>query len=217
MIQTGDVLTIHQWGDKQMMSTIIEPETKRLCLRQWQDSDYAPFAHMNADPRVMEYFPACLGQEASDELADRCRKLIAERGWGIWAVELKQTHTFIGFVGLHIPTHDFPFNPCVEIGWRLAADYWGKGYATEAARTALQLGFDTLGLEEIVSFTSLLNQRSQALMERLGMRRESWTFKHPALPPGSPLQEHCLYRLGRNVYQPNALGSSPAYPQGQHV
>lgn len=181
------------------MPTIIEPVTERLYLRQWQDSDYAPFARMNADPRVMEYFPAHLERTASDELADRCRSLIAERGWGFWAVEHKQTHTFIGFVGLRIPTHDFPFNPCVEIGWRLATDYWGKGYATEAARAALQVGFNTLGLEEIVAFTSLLNRRTQLLMERLGMQRESWTFEHPALPPDSLLREHCLYRLGRKL------------------
>ena len=191
-----------------MMPTLIEPETERLYLRQWQGSDYAPFARMNADLRVMEHFPACLEQAASDELADRCCKLIAERGWGIWAVELKQTQSFIGFVGLHIPTHDFPFNPCVEIGWRLAADHWGNGYATEAAQAALQVGFDMLELEEIVSFTSLLNRRSQALMERLGMQREAWTFEHPALPAGSPLREHCLYRLDRNLYQSNLLSKT---------
>ncbi len=191
-----------------MMPTIIEPETERLYLRQWQGSDYAPFARMNADLRVMEHFPACLEQAASDELADRCYTLIAERGWGIWAVELKQTQSFIGFVGLHIPTHDFPFNPCVEIGWRLAADHWGNGYATEAAQAALQVGFDVLELEEIVSFTSLLNRRSQALMDRLGMQREARTFEHPALPVGSPLREHCLYRLDKNLYQSNLLSKT---------
>lgn len=191
-----------------MIPTIIEPETERLYLRQWQDSDYVPFAHMNADLRVMEHFPACLEQAASDDLAGRCRKLVAECGWGIWAVELKQTQTFIGFVGLHIPTYDFPFNPCVEIAWRLAAAHWGNGYATEAARAALQVGFDILELEEIVSFTSLLNRRSQAVMERLGMQREAWTFEHPALPPGDPLREHCLYRLNRNVYQSNLVSKT---------
>lgn len=189
-----------QHDGEQMIPTIIKPATERLCLRQWQDSDYAAFARLNADPRVMEHFPACLEAEASDELANRCRTLIAERGWSIWAVELRQTRSFIGSVGLHIPTYDFPFNPCVEIGWRLAANYWGKGYAAEAAQAALQVGFNTLGLEEVVAFTALLNKRSQALMECLGMRREAWTFEHPAVPPGSPLREHCLYRLGRSAY-----------------
>ncbi|HPE62424.1 MAG TPA: GNAT family N-acetyltransferase [Thiolinea sp.] len=156
---------------------------------------------MNVDPRVMAFFPECLSRSASDAMADRIRALMTKHGWGLWAVELKQTQTFIGCVGLHIPTHDFSFNPCVEIGWRLMADYWGSGYATEAAQAALQTGFDVLELEEIVSFTALLNRRSQALMERLGMQREAWTFEHPALPSDSPLREHCLYRLDKNLYQ----------------
>ena len=124
------------------MPAIIEPETARLYLRQWRDSDYAPFARINADPGVMKYFPTCLDRQASDAMADRIRVLIASRGWGVWAVELKQTQTLIGFVGLHIPTDDLPFKPCVEIAWRLAADCWGRGYATEAAKAALQVGFD---------------------------------------------------------------------------
>ena len=185
------------------MLAIIEPETARLYLRQWRDSDYAQFARINADPCVMKYFPTCLDRQASDAMADRIRVLIASRGWGVWAVELKQTQTLIGFVGLHIPTDDLPFKPCVEIAWRLAADCWGRGYATEAAKAALQVGFDTLEMAEIVSFTSLLNRRSQAVMERLGMRREVQTFLHPAVPADSPLREHCLYRLAKHDYWAN--------------
>lgn len=124
------------------MPRIIESETERLLLRQWKDSDYEPFARLNADPRVMEFFVECLDRSASDALVDCLRSLIAERGWGLWAVELKQTRTFIGFVGLHVPTADLPFKPCVEIGWRLAAEYWGRGYATQAARATLRVGLE---------------------------------------------------------------------------
>lgn len=180
------------------MTVIIEPETKRLRLRQWRDSDYAPFAVLNADPRVMEHFPSTLDRAASDELADKVRSLIAERCWGIWAVERKDTQAFIGFVGLHIPSADLPFQPCVEIAWRLAAEHWGHGYATEAAQAVLQVGFETLQLEEIVSFTALSNLKSQAVMERLGMQRDEQTFEHPDVPVEHPLREHCLYRMTSN-------------------
>jgi RimJ/RimL family protein N-acetyltransferase len=180
-----------------MMPCTIEPETERLRLRQWKDSDYEPFARMNADPRVMEFFVKRLGRAASDAFAECLRSLIAERSWGLWAVELKPTRTFIGFVGLHVPPADLPFKPCVEIGWRLAAEYWGRGYATRAARAALRVGFEILELPEIVSFTSILNLRSQAEMHRLAMRREAQTFEHPEIPVGHRLREHCLYRLGR--------------------
>ncbi|MDO4231816.1 MAG: GNAT family N-acetyltransferase [Lautropia sp.] len=173
--------------------------TPRIRLRQWLPADREPFALMNADPRVMEWFPACLGQAESDALADRCQALIAERGWGFWAAELKETKAFIGFVGLHVPSPELPFSPCVEIGWRLAADYWGKGLATEAAHAALAFGFERLGLDEIVSFAVAGNQRSRAVMERLGMR-EAGVFGHPALPADSPLREHCLYCLGRKAW-----------------
>ena len=180
---------------------IIEISTRRLQLRHWKKEDYYPFFQLNADPRVMEHFPECLGQAASDALAKRIEKLIDARGWGFWAVEITETQSFIGCVGLHIPSANLPFKPCVEIGWRLAAKYWGKGYATEAAQAALAAGFEQLQLEEIVSFTTLSNSRSQKVMEKLGMKRDSDTFIHPNIPPGSPLQEHCLYRLSDTDYQ----------------
>jgi RimJ/RimL family protein N-acetyltransferase len=178
------------------MTELIEPTTARLVLRQWRSSDRSPFAALNADPRVMEFFPSPLTREQSDAMADRCESLIDERGWGLWAVELKADRSFIGFVGLHIPDARLPFAPCTEIGWRLAFDYWRHGFATEAAREALRVGFEVLALEEIVSFTVVANSRSRAVMERLGMK-ESGSFEHPSLPVGHSLSEHCLYRLRR--------------------
>ena len=179
------------------MQEIMELMTPRLVLRQWRDSDLPLFAALNADPRAMACFPAPLSREASDAMVQRCSGLIAERGWGFWAVALRENDAFIGMTGLHIPAAQLPCSPCVEIGWRLAFDYWGQGYAQEAAQAALQAGFTHLQLPEIVSFTALQNTRSSALMARLGMRREAATFEHPALPPGHALRTHCLYRLTR--------------------
>lgn len=177
------------------MAEPIETDTERLRLRQWIAADREPFAALNADPTVMEFYPAPLGRAESDAMANRCQSLIAERGWGFWAVERKDTQEFIGFVGLHTPAPELPFSPCVEIGWRLAAKHWGKGFATEAARCALRIGFERLALPEIVSFASIGNTKSRAIMERLGMRQAEETFDHPAIPAGSALRQHCLYRL----------------------
>ena len=176
-------------------------ETTRLRLRQWRDEDFAPFAALNADPQVMAHFPAPLNRSESDALAVRCRELIDARGWGFWATEIKASGEFIGFVGLHTPIAELPFSPCVEIGWRLARPFWQQGYASEAAGAALSFAFDDLALAEIVAFTTLGNQRSQAVMARLGMRRVAETFQHPALPAGHPLREHCLYRLAGSNWQ----------------
>jgi RimJ/RimL family protein N-acetyltransferase len=183
------------------MAAVIEFDTERLRLRQWLDADREPFARLSADRRVMEFFPSVLDRAASDATVDRVQALIAERGWGFWAVESKTDRQFIGFVGLHIPKVDLPFSPCVEIGWRLASEYWGKGYATEAASGALKVGFERLCLPEIVSFTAIINRRSRAVMERLGMDLDAETFEHPHIPVGHPLREHCLYRLSRAKWQ----------------
>lgn len=175
-------------------------ETERLRLRQWCELDREPFARLNADPRVMEFYPSLLDRAASDKFQDRCHSLIVQRGWGFWAVESQEKSEFIGFVGLHIPAHPMPFMPCVEVGWRLAAQYWGKGYATEAAKIALNVGFELLDLKEIVSFTALQNRRSRAVMARLGMIETDSTFNHPALPEGHPLSQHCLYRITHELW-----------------
>ena len=182
------------------MTRPIEIETKRLRLRQWLPIDREPFAALNADPKVMAFFPIPLDRIASDAMADRCQSLITERGWGFWAVEIKETGQFIGFVGLHVPIAELPFSPCVEIGWRLAFQYWGKGFATEASRAVLGVGFELLGLPEVVSFTTVRNFRSRAVMQRLGMYETPETFEHPHVPVGNPLRLHCLYRLSREQW-----------------
>ncbi len=185
------------------MTKLIEIDTPRLRLRQWCPSDREPFAALNADPKVMAFFPALLSRAESDSIADRCQSLIAEYGWGFWAVETRNTGEFIGFVGLHTPTYELPFSPCVEVGWRLAAKHWGNGYATEAARVALGVGFEQLALTDIVSFTTIGNVRSRAVMERLGMRDTAETFEHPNVPVGNALREHCLYRISLEQWQAN--------------
>jgi RimJ/RimL family protein N-acetyltransferase len=181
------------------MAELIEFETERLRLRQWRASDREPFAVLNADPRVMKFFPSLLTRAESDAMADRCESIIQERGWGLWAAESKDIGEFIGFIGLHTPSDLLPFSPCVEIGWRLAFEHWGKGLASEAANGALRVAFESLGLEEIVSFTAVGNCRSRAVMERLGMR-ESGTFDHPQVPKDSSLRLHSLYCLSRSCY-----------------
>ncbi|TXH67993.1 MAG: N-acetyltransferase [Thiothrix sp.] len=176
-------------------------ETPRLLLRPWQTRDYPEFAKLNTDPKVIEFLPACLSVDASNALAQRLQTLIAQQGWGFWAVELKIKHVFIGFVGLN-PVHSaLPFSPNIEIGWRLSSAYWGQGLATEAAQATVQFGFNDLQLTEIVAFTALGNLRSQAVMQRLGMQQGALNFKHPSLAKDHPLAEHCLYRLSRAPYQ----------------
>ena len=179
------------------MIQTIEPETARLRLRQWKTSDLAPFAAMSSDPRVMEFFPSTLNRSESDAIAEKCQALIAERGWGVWAVERLDTSEFIGIVGLQTTAPEMPSSPCVEVLWRLARPHWGQGYATEAAAAALRVGFEALNLQEIVSFAVVNNYRSRAVMERLNMVDSGQTFQHPAVPEGSHLREHCLYKISR--------------------
>jgi len=175
---------------------VTELRTARLLLRSWRDDDLEPFAALNADPDVMRWFPSTMTREQSDALVERQRALHEERGWGLWAVESPEG--FAGFVGLNEPRFEAHFTPAVEVGWRLARHAWGKGYATEAARAAVAFGFDELGLDEIVSFTTVGNERSRRVMERLGMTRDpADDFDHPLLPPGHPLERHVLYRLRR--------------------
>ena len=170
---------------------------ERVLLRGWRASDLEPFAALNADPRVMEHYPAALTRSESDAFVrERALSSFTERGFGPWAVEVPGIASFIGYVGLLAPTFVSRFTPCVEIGWRLAFPAWGHGYATEAARLAIAYGFAEGGLDEIVSFAVPANRRSVAVMERLGMRADG-EFDHPRLPPGHPLRRHVLYRLAR--------------------
>jgi RimJ/RimL family protein N-acetyltransferase len=170
--------------------------TERLLLRRWRDSDRGPFAALNADEEVMEHFPSTLTREQSDASVDRIQKELADEPFGLWAVEVRDTGEFIGFVGLDRPRFDAWFTPAVEVGWRLARTAWGHGYATEAATEALRHGFEIVGLDEIVSFTTLSNLRSQRVMQRLGMARNG-EFDHPNIAPDHPMCRHVLYRLTR--------------------
>lgn len=172
--------------------------TARLRLRPWRPEDLPRFTELNADPRVMEHFPKLLTSEESDRQAAGIAAHFQKHGFGFWAVEAIGVTDFVGFVGLSIPTFEAHFTPCVEIGWRLAFDHWGHGYATEAARAAVDCGFRRLGLAEIVAFTVPANRRSIAVMQRLGMTRSpAEDFDHPRLPQGHPLRRHVLYRLQR--------------------
>ncbi|OEY67326.1 GNAT family N-acetyltransferase [Marinobacter sp. X15-166B] len=175
--------------------------TRRLCLRQWQAADLPVFAELNADPAVMEYFPRPLQSIESDAMANKCQQLIADRGWGFWAVSLREQSRFIGFAGLHQPSADLPFAPCVEVGWRLHRSFWGQGYATEAATEALRFAFEELALDEVVAFSAVANQRSRAVMARLGMTDTRANFRHPDIDPGHPLCEHVLYKITRSQWQ----------------
>ncbi len=173
--------------------------TERLVLREWRETDVDAFAAMNADPVVMQYFPETYSEERTRRFVARIRECWAERGYGLWAVERKDSGSFIGYIGLSLATFPAHFTPAVEVGWRLAADQWGHGYATEGARAALDYGFGTLALDEIVSFTSAPNLRSIRVMERLGMHRDARDdFEHPKVPEG-PLRAHVLYRIRREV------------------
>lgn len=173
-----------------------ELRTERLHLRRWRPADRGPFAEMNADPRVMEFFPAVLSRQQSDELAERIEQNFERQGFGLWAVEVPGVTEFAGFIGLAIPRFEAHFTPCVEIGWRLAAPYWGRGYATDGARAAVEFAFGPLALNEIVSMTTVTNVRSRRVMEKLGMTRTpADDFDHPLLADGHPLRRHVLYRL----------------------
>jgi len=172
--------------------------TSRLILRHWREEDRQPWAELGADPEVMQHFPKTLTREESDAFVDGVGAQLEERGWGLWAVEERETGRFLGFTGLNVPRFEAHFTPAVEIGWRLRRDAWGSGFATEAARGVLTVAFDDLELPEVVSFTAVPNERSQAVMRRLGMTRDpAEDFDHPVLAEDSPLRRHVLYRLRR--------------------
>ncbi|MEV0344569.1 GNAT family N-acetyltransferase [Nonomuraea sp. NPDC050680] len=173
-------------------------ETERLIMRRWRDDDREPFAAMNADAEVMEHFPAPLTRSQSDGFVDKIEAGFEAHGYGLWALEVRESGEFIGFTGLVLQTFEAPFTPAVEVGWRLAKVAWGHGYAIEAAREAVRYGFDVAGLDEIVSMTTVGNTRSRKVMERLGMTRDiADDFYHPRVPADSSQRPHVLYRLRR--------------------
>ena len=172
--------------------------TKRLILRPWREQDLEPFAALNADPKVMEFFTHPLTRRESDALAEKIQADFGRRGYGFWAVEVPGTSDFIGYVGLNYWNLEMDFAPCVDVGWRLAAEHWGKGYATEGAFAALMFGFETLQLPEIVAMATVGNVRSHRVMQKLGMKSDpAENFQHPKLPKGHPLSMRVLYRLKR--------------------
>lgn len=175
-----------------------ELRTRRLVLRRWIDADRAPFAALNCDPVVMEHFPTSLTRTQSDAFVDRIEEHFERHGWGLWAVEVAGSGAFVGFVGLWPAAFTAHFTPAVEVGWRLDRLWWGRGFATEAALAAIADGFARLDVDEIVSFTTATNLRSQRVMQRLGMHHDPGDdFDHPSLAEDHPLRRHELYRLPR--------------------
>lgn len=192
------------------MSNAVSLATDRLVLRSWRDTDREPFAKMNANPVVMECYPSTMTRDQSDAMVDRMQAGLEERGWGLWAVELTgdvdssvgstspMQRPFIGYVGLAEPRFQAHFTPCVEIGWRLDSNHWGRGYATEAAAAVCRFVFEELKREELVSFTATINQRSIRVMKKIGMTHDpAEDFDHPNLPQGHVMCRHVLYRLKR--------------------
>jgi RimJ/RimL family protein N-acetyltransferase len=178
-----------------------ELRTDRLYLRRWLPDDRPKFAELNADPRVMEFLPCPLSPKESDAMVERIEAHFQQHGFGLWAVEIPGVAPFAGFVGLNVPRFEAHFTPCIEIGWRLNAAHWKRGYATEGAHAALAFAFGPLEANEIVAFTVPHNVRSRRVMDKLGMTYSpDDDFDHPLLPEGHSLRKHVLYRLTRPAY-----------------
>lgn len=171
-------------------------ETPRLILRHWQESDHESYIQLNADMEVMEFFPSTLSPEESLAQIDRIAARITEDGYGFFALERKDNHRFIGFTGLSNPGFECWFTPCIEIGWRLSKANWNQGFATEAAKACLEFGFETLALNEIYSFTSIHNLRSEQVMKKIGMAQVG-LFDHPLITDGHVLKKHVVYKISK--------------------
>jgi ribosomal-protein-alanine N-acetyltransferase len=185
-----------------VVADLVSLQTERLLLRPWRPEDRAPFAALNADPVVMRWFPSVLTREESDALVDRIEGAFAEHGWGLWAAERRDTGAFTGFIGLSIPGFEAPFLPGVEVGWRLAQEHWGRGFAPEGAAEALRFAFEVLGLSEVLSFTTVANANSRRVMEKLGLvHHPDEDFDHPRVPADSPIRPHVLYRITREAWR----------------
>lgn len=194
-------MAVRRAGERDLISVAFEPDlaTARVWLRRWRETDRDAFAQMNADPDVMRHFPALLSRSESDALIDQFNRHFDRHGYSLWALEIPGVCPLAGFVGLKHVEFDASFTPAIEIGWRMRRDLWGQGYATEAAEAVLAHGFETLGLKEIISFTTRDNQRSQALMQRIGMVHDPLSdFEHPQLPPHHRQRPHVLYRARSN-------------------
>ncbi len=174
-------------------------ETPRLVLRSWRDADLEPWYAMNADPRVMEFFPSLYTREDAERTMAKMREYLERDGYGWWVLERKEDASFAGVIALQTVPFEAPFTPATEVGWRLAHAYWGSGYATEGARAALDFAFNERKLDEVVAMTALSNVRSQKVMERLGMTHDPRDdFDHPLIEAGHRLNRHVLYRVRPN-------------------
>ena len=184
------------------MKSIPVLNTDRLILRPWQAQDRAPFTAINRDPAVMQFMPALLSAEESNAFVDRIETHFNQHGFGLWAAQLRNSDQFIGYIGLAVPRFHAPFIPAVEIGWRLASEFWRRGLATEGARTVVEHAFSVLQLTALVSFTVPTNLPSRRVMEKLDMTRDpADDFDHPFLEEGHPLCRHVLYRLSCAQWQ----------------
>ncbi|WP_444938173.1 GNAT family N-acetyltransferase [Microbulbifer sp. JMSA002] len=190
------------------MARLIQTDSKRLVLRQWREEDRGDFAHLNADTRVMRFFPCTLNRTKSNKLLNTLKEHIDEYGWGYWAVELKENGQFIGFAGIKHASAELPFSPSVVLGCRFIRDFWGRGYASEAAKAVFAVAFEQLNLTEVVGCTALQNLPSQRMMHGLGMSRDASIFDHPLVPENSPLRPHCLYRLSFDTWW-EQIGGNP--------
>lgn len=192
------------------MTSPVLIETERLRLRNWRDGDLEPFARLNADPRVMEFFPRALDRAESDDLAARERARIEAKGYGLYAAEAKDSGALVGFIGLADVTFAAAFAPAVEAGWRLSRESWGSGYATEGARAVIDDAFTRLGLPSLVSFTAEWNARSRRVMEKIGMVRDpAGDFRHPSIAPDHKLSPHVLYRIDRGMWEAERRSRPP--------
>lgn len=181
------------------MSIIIE--TERLLLRTWEEKDIEPFYSMNQDPKVIECLAGPMDIEQVKDFVKKMNTQQEERNYSLWAVEIKESGEFIGFIGLNYTDWEADFTPAVEVGWRLDSKYWGNGYAPEGAKACLEYGFNKIGLEEIISLTVPFNSNSRRVMEKIGLKRDlNGDFTHPKLPKDHRLSQHVLYRLKKDSY-----------------
>jgi RimJ/RimL family protein N-acetyltransferase len=179
-------------------------ETPRLILRTWQDADVEPYWQINQDPKVLEFLLVPLSIEQVRDFIAKNNQIQLQKNYSLWAVELKENRSLIGFIGLNYTDWPAHFTPAVEIGWRLGSQYWGQGYATEGAVAVLEYGFTKVGLEEIVSFTVPMNERSIKVMQKIGMSNTAEdNFLHPKLTPDHKLSSHVLYRITKNIWLDN--------------
>lgn len=169
-------------------------ESERLGFRTWRDSDREAFSDLSSDSEIMKYYTNLLNEEESNDLIDRFKTHMAAKGFGAWAVEIKETGEFIGCIGFLTVVFDAKFAPCVEIGWKLDKKYWHEGYATEGGLACLEYGFENLGFDTIYSFTASVNQSSINVMKRIGMTYQ-YEFEHPRVSPDSELKTHVLYKI----------------------